>query len=287
MKPVLLGAISFLVLLCPPRAVGDSSLNPRYFEGGVNNEFAHFSFWSSVLDRGDDGLEAEYAVCNYAATALNFTWAEPNISVGKGGKLPREKCFIYKRPAIAIDHDLNARMLYTQAKRIHAAPAHVPALPLPVTLLPARLTHLVRIFYAPTSASPTMADLTYSETRQDGEVRYQISWRPPKVVIAVSSTVFSGSDADQARQAAVASGLSVERGSLREYLQDSELDELGGDRANAEVLFLRRGADADAEAVFDFTVKGETGGVSNVQLTVINTETNEMIFDVPITTYSP
>lgn len=282
---------TLLAALLTDTVVLAQSASQSPFDGVHNSQYAYFSHWSAIIPQGPDRVDLEYAICNLSEhTSLIYSWNGPNITVGKGGRLPSRKCHIVNRQAAEAVADHGAHILYTQASRAHSAPTYVSALPdgVPWNLLPRALTHRIRGFFGAesTETEASLADLVMQQSRSDvgASVRYHITWFPaPKVAVVLPDSAFDGIDAEMVSAQLQEQGHSVSRMTFREALFESEGDTFTEERLNESVLFVERNLDSQAPLIIEYG--GVPNGLLASHVTLVDVEHRLMILDTEINIY--
>ena len=290
------GATSVAIVLAVATSIGaiaePNQFAPSVFSNRHESEFGNFSHWSAVIQRTENRIEIEYAVCNFHKTSgLIYKWMGPNIAVGDGGTLPIGKCHILNRDVASITHDRDAFIAFTQAQRRHPAAAHLSNLsvPIPESILPRFLMHRLRSFYGPESstAQPTVADLLMSQYRSDNFLHHHISWDPPTVTIAFGLAALGGASPNEVSQQVNAFGYNAQLTTLKTALAQSSWSAIPEDRLSEPVILLTKAAAATPTLNLKLTAPSKLSFISSSHITIIDNETKKVVTDFEISAFSP
>ncbi len=97
----------------PPKALGAT----------LKDEYAHFSYFSDVEDRGPGDIWLNNSVCNKDGNGLVFKWEKARLIRGVGNDLPQDQCQEDPHPINSYEKqpDTDAPILYTQSKHRRTA----------------------------------------------------------------------------------------------------------------------------------------------------------------------
>jgi hypothetical protein len=264
-----------------------NQLAPLVFSGRYESQLGAFSHWSAVVQKDSDGIEVEYAVCNFdKTTPLIYRWIGPNIRLGDGGALPVGKCHILKRDVAAIDHDRNAFIEFTQAARKHPAPAHLSKPYLPTGAMPRVLVHIVRTFYGPESiqVEPSLANLIVTQHTSGDRLYHYISWTPPTVKIAMRVDAFGGTSARDVIGQANRAGYQAEISNLQTALAKSSLPALPADRLSEPVVVIGKSETAQFALELKFDTKVDS--LLHSYISLIDAESKKLVTDFEISSFA-
>jgi len=245
------GRLLLLVTVCacfggamiePGKAQSDP-LAPREFVAPPHrDEHGHFSYSSRIVADAPNLITVEYGICNLEDRPLIYSWHGPNIALGRGGRLPGERCDIARRDLCGVEHDYDATIRYTQAERPVVASAHVSTAFCGFGSIRQIASGMKRLVAGEPWTSPTRAALEVEivQTLSDEGVRHVVRWQPPTVTVALSANTF-GRDAEEVAAALDAAGYEARTALLSDVVRPENWEMVTA-RLDDTVIAIRQSA---------------------------------------------
>ena len=242
----------------------------KAFHGVHDSNRAKFSHWSDVGNGVRGGYTLEYAVCNHDdSEPLIYRWTGPNITVGRGGRLPALKCHMLARDVDAFDENRDSIIKYTQAGRNHPAAAYVND-PLANSIWPTEVRSVLKLWIQSDEESvPSLADLTLVESQTGSGVEFIFTWIPKtgiKIIYGLQGQ--SESLINDFIEGMNRDGYSAQITSLGNELSEADLSLVDPSRLDDLAVVIE--GSPEANGPLSFEISGDIASVFENYITIVN-----------------